>query len=201
LRLDSSSPYLLSNLSLVSCIPSFWKSTSRVSVLPSADTLGQPGQIVDIVLDNSSVERIWPEFWDVWVKDIPQHRVEDPTTPIQGDDLGGLVYSYANQANRIVNLAQSMNTTFSVLFAAFATTSTYSPLAENLTFTRTPSRPANRLFVVFLPVTIVTTVMAIFFVVTIWIAVYAYQNNFILKLHSDLILGHAILLKDNGGLD
>jgi len=46
----------------------------------------------------------------------------------------------------------------------------------------------------------VTFVMALSFLATIWIAVYAYQHRLIIKEHVDLILGHAILLDGNDGV-
>jgi hypothetical protein len=123
---DPSSTYLLrSNFSLISCIPYFWGSTSRVSV-PSGDTLEESGQITDIVTNTSSVMRIWPDFWELWIYQIPEYRIENPTIPSDADDFGMLAYNYAKRPNGAADLAQSSNTTFSVLFAAFATTSTYS---------------------------------------------------------------------------
>jgi hypothetical protein len=46
----------------------------------------------------------------------------------------------------------------------------------------------------------VTFVMTLSFLATIWIAVYAYKHRLIIKEHVDLILGHAILLDGNDGV-
>lgn len=197
---DASSSYLLSNFSIISCLPNFWNSRSSVSALWGASTLGEPGQIVDIVLDVSTVERWWPEFWQAWMKRIPQYEVSDPQNLLVGDSFAFIAYTYANKPNAITDFVQAMNDTFSVLFATFATSTIYTPLAENITVTGTLSRPGNRLFVVFLPASVVTFVMALSFVTTIWIAVYAYKHRLIIKEHMDLILGHAILLDGNDGV-
>ena len=197
---ESTSSYLLDNVSLISCIPYFWKSTSRVTVLPGANPQEKPGQILNIVEDKSSVKQWLPRFWSGWMPDIQNYRVLDPRFLMDTDNFGFITYNYAMNSGGTIDFAQAMNITFSVFFATFSTLQNYSPLPESFVFDGTLSRPGNRLFVVFLPATIVTFVMALSFVVTIWISVYAYKHNVILKEHVGLILGHALLLEGNDGV-
>ncbi|KAE9379450.1 hypothetical protein N431DRAFT_500028 [Stipitochalara longipes BDJ] len=198
---DPPSTDLPTNISLISCIPYFWKSTSHVSVRTGANNLRNFGQILDIVPDTASVKSWLPSFWNKWMFDLPNYRVEDPEFVFEADNFAFITYHYAMNSNGTINFAQAMNATFGVFFATFATLSTYSVLPENITSTGMLSRPGNRLFVVFLPAIIVTFVMALSFIVTIWIALYAYQHREILKEHMDLVLGHAILLKENEGVN
>ncbi|PMD32006.1 hypothetical protein L207DRAFT_572310 [Hyaloscypha variabilis F] len=197
---DASSLYLFENFSITSCLPNFWRSRSRVSALWGANTLGDPGRIINIVPDISTVERWWPQFWQAWMVRIPQYQVSDPQNELVEDMFGFIAYSYAKTPNTAIDFVQAMNDTFSVLFATFATSTVYTPLAESISSTGTLSQPGNRLFVVFLPASMVTFVMALSFLATIWIAVYAYQHRLIIKEHVDLILGHAILLDGNDGV-
>jgi hypothetical protein len=131
---------------------------------------------------------------------IPEYEVSDPQNLIVGDSFGFIAYSYTKKPNATTDFGQAMNDTFGVLFATFATSTIYTPLVENITFTGTLSRPGNRLFVVFLPASVVIFVMALSFVITIWISVYAYKHRLIIKEHMSLILGHAILLDGNDGV-
>jgi hypothetical protein len=198
---ERSSEFQLSNFSLISCIPSFWNTTSRVSVVSGVDTPSKYGQITNIH-PMSPPKRFWPQLWHLWMSSIPGYSIHDPTLATDSDDFGRVAYGYATQSAgaEMVDFVKSVNTTFSVLYAAFATTSTYSPLPENHTFMGTLARPQNRLFVVFYPAIIVTSVMAIAVMVTVWLAIYAYSNRLILGQHLDLILGHAILLEGNKGV-
>ena len=195
---DPSSPYLLGDFSLISCIPYFWDSTSQVTIPSAASTQGKYGQIINLIPDISSFNRSWPNFWNTWMSQIPDYTIHDPAVPIESDDFGLIVYNYAS--NNSIDLIQAMNTTFSVLYAAFATTSTYDALPENVTFTGTFSQPANRLFVVFAPALVVTLAMSFSLLVTVWIAVFAYQHRVELQEQLDLISGHAILLEENVGV-
>jgi hypothetical protein len=197
---DPTSIYLLGNLSLISCIPYFWNSTSRVSVLFDADNPEQSGQIINIMTNISSIERFWPDFWQTWMSDLPEYKVADATVLSDSDNFGSIAYNYAKRSNGIIDYLESVNATFSVLFAAFVTLSTYSPLNKDTTSVGSLARHANRLFVVFFPATVVTVVMGASFVVTIFIVIYANQHRDILKEHLDLILGHAILLQQNHGI-
>jgi hypothetical protein len=197
---DPTSIYLLGNLSLISCIPYFWNSTSRVSVLFDVENPKQSGQIINIMTNISSIERFWPEFWQMWMYELPEYKVYDSTFLSDSDDFGNIAYKYAMQSNGMIDFLESVNATFSVLFAAFATVSIYSPLTKNTTSTGSLAWHANRLFVVFFPATVVTIVMGASFVVTICIVIYANQHRDILKEHLDLILGHAILLQQNHGI-
>jgi hypothetical protein len=197
---DPESAYRLSNFSLISCIPFFWKATSQVSVVSGDNNLGQAGRITEIITNSSTIERFWPQFWNFWMYEIPQYKVIDPAQSIDSDDFGKLVYNYAMQSNSKADFVQAMNTSFSTLFAIFATTSTYSPMAQITTSTGTLSRPVNRLFVVLVPATVVTIVMAISLIVSIWIAIYSHINRPILQEHLKSILGHAILLEGNEGV-
>lgn len=171
------------------------------AVLWGTNTLDALGKIVDIVPDISTIERWWPGFWEAWMRRIPQYRVSDPQKLVVGDIFGFIAYSYTKKSNTTSDLVKAMNETFSVLFAAFATSTIYTPLAENITLSGTLSQPENRLFVVFLPASIVTFVMALSFLMTIWVAAYAYVHRLIIKEHMDLILGHAILLEANDGIN
>jgi hypothetical protein len=197
---ENTSRYLLGNVSLISCIPYFWKSISRVTVLSAANSLEKPGQILNIVEDKSSVKQWLPSLWSRWMPEITEYRVQDPRLLMDADDFGFITYNYAMNSSGTIDFAQAMNITFSVLFATFSTLEAYSPLPESFASNGTLSRPGNRLFVVFLPATIVTFVMALSFVVTIWISVYAYKHRVILKEHVGLILGHALLLEGNDGV-
>ena len=198
---DPTSEYLLSNASVISCVPYFLNLTSRVSVLVGANGFETTGHILNVVPNLVTATRWWPSFVHKWMSDIPNLWVNDPDQPFDADNFGYITYQYAMNSNGTINLAQAMNHTFSVLFASFATLSTYDALPESITSTGMLSRPVNRLFVVFLPAIIVTVVVALSFLVTIWIAVHAYRCRETLKEHTDLILGHAVLLKENGGVN
>jgi Protein of unknown function (DUF3433) len=194
-KYNLSSSYRLSEFSLISCIPQFWDSTSLVSV-PS----GSNGQIVEIIPNWSSVQPWWPYFANNWLWQMPNYKVQDPSQSIDADNFGFIAYNLAKKSSGTSNFAQAMNVTFSAIFATFATISTYSDLLTNSTFPATLSQPGNRLFVVALQAAIVTLVMALSFVVTLWVAVFAYQHRDILREHWDLVLGDAILLEGNEGV-
>lgn len=194
-KYDPGSSYRLSEFSLISCIPQFWESTSRVSILS-----GSNGQILDIIPDLSSVQPWWPEFASHWMWQMPNYKVQDPSQSIGADNFGFIVYNLAKKSNETSDFAQAMNVTFSSIFATFATISTYSYLSTISTFPATLSRPGNRLFVVSLQAAIVTIVIALSFVVTLWVVVFAYQHRHVLRKHWDLMLGDAILLEGNEGV-
>lgn len=191
---DPDSPFQLGNFSLISCIPQFWNSTSRVTVIS-----GSNGQIVDIIPD-SAVQSWWPEFASLWMWRMPDYKIHDAVQSLDSDNFGLIAYNLATKMNGRSDFVQAMNVTFSAVFATFATLSTYSDLSTNLTLPATLSQPGNRLFVVSLQATIVTVVMALTFLVTLWLVIFAYQHKDILKEHSDLILGDAILLEGNEGV-
>ena len=199
---DPTSEYLLSNVSVLSCVPMFHHLTARVSVPVGTNGLENTGHILNIVpLFNVGANPYWPAFVHEWVQKLPDLVLGDPDQVLEADNFGFMTYQYAMKLNETTNLARAMNHTFSVLYATFATVSTYDALPKNITSTGMLSRPVNRLFVVFLPATIVTVVVALSLLVTIWIAFHAYRCRETLKEHTDLILGHAILLQENEGVN
>lgn len=193
-KYDDSSPFQLGNFSLISCIPQFWNSTSKVTVLS-----GSNGQILDVVPDTPA-QSWWPEFATSWLWNIPSYRIQDAKQTLDADNFGYIAYNLAKSSNGTNDFVQAMNATFSAVFAIFATLSTYSESTTSQTLPATLSQPGNRLFVVSLQATIVTIVMALSLVVTLWVVIFAHQHKNILKEHSDLILGHAILLEGNKGV-
>lgn len=95
---DPSSPKLLSNLSIISCIPTIWTSSELV-------TVGIDHQIYGNVIGSSKVSQtqIWPYFAPTFLETIPQYiifePIGNPNTTLQLDGLARLIYKYAGIQN------------------------------------------------------------------------------------------------------
>jgi len=177
---DPTSEYLLSNVSVISRVPYFLHTISLVSVLVSANGPENTGHVLTVFPNLLTTNEGGRSF--AQMDEQPSKlRVNDPDLILDADNFGFMVSQYAMNSNRTINLAQAMNHTFSVLYATFATLSTYDALPENITSAGLLLRPVNRLFVVILPAIIVTVVVDLSLLVTIWIAFHAYRCRETLK--------------------
>lgn len=196
---DVTAPQLLDNLSIISCSPSFWNSNANVTILSDETDFG------DVVeFSTSSKEQIWPVFMPPLLRDLPQYIVFEPTgdsnSTLQLDGLARLIYRYAKTQDTSDTfasavLSNSTSIVFDSMFAVFTTLEVYSPV-DNLTISNaTLSLPQTRLIIVQAPAIATAGIVAVAFLVTIWVWIYSINHKEELTTSMELILGQAVILE------
>ncbi|KAK3374506.1 hypothetical protein B0T24DRAFT_720983 [Lasiosphaeria ovina] len=197
---DSTSPFLLTNFTFLSCIPKFWKENRLVTVRSG---LQSPGEVVDDVEaapGTGTGERtpITPFFGSSWVTNLPQYVIVESVHLFDGDSLGYIVYGLrrllsTGQHNGTID-EQSFQTAFSAVYASFVSTSSVYKPAEPAVRQGSTSVQQNRLFVVKGPTIAVLTIVAFASAVSMVLTGWVQKHGSILKKNLGRIFGHALLL-------
>jgi len=197
---DSTSPFLLTNVTFLSCIPTFWKENRLVTVRSGLQSPGEVADDVEAALGNGTGSRtkIVPNFGNSWVTNLPQYIIVEPVHLFDGDSLGYIVYGLrrllsTDQHNGTLD-TQSFQTAFRAVYASFVSTSVYKPAEAAVRHQGSTSIQQNMLFVVKGPAIAVITIVAITLVVTFVLTFWLWKRSSVLKKHLDRIFGHALLL-------
>lgn len=194
----------LANLSIISCLPSFWNTTGEVTVATS-DT-GGVGKILSFEPDGPDVE-IFPTFRQPLLDKLPQNVIQDVDSNYDMDSMARLAFNYATIRNRDspfdnATLITSLNVAFRAFYASFITTVAYFPTDAPTPVAATLIRAEPRLFVISAVAFPVVGILAAAMLATCWVAVYAHRNRAVLREKVDpVVLGHAQLIGVDEGTD
>ena len=190
------------NVSILSCIPSMWKTYGFLTALTKTG-LSTPQFFFEPELSNAT--ELDPFDYMILSRSLPNFKVFDPTNKFYTDAFGRAVFEYARKRNsqfplQAKTLIESMETVFTSTAAYLAGTTMFQPAEDARTVTGILSTQQSKLFV-FTPVayTIVTTLALVVFcnAYLIW-----YIEKYPSCLHEDPhgLLAIAALLGPGNGL-
>ncbi|KAM7197440.1 hypothetical protein V8F20_006585 [Naviculisporaceae sp. PSN 640] len=173
---STTSPIGLDNFTIASCVPTFWNSSTLVTVTGPSNAVNlKKGNSVSAMTLVSS-EKFELDAARSFIENMPLYAVADPDEQLHMDTLGRLTYDNAVQSNPNSPLnpgtvIPSFEVIFGAVFVAMSAlfafhddTSTSGDLGGIL------STPQNRLFVVWQPALAVLIIMAIALLVVLYIA-------------------------------
>jgi hypothetical protein len=195
---DATSATRLANTTLLSCIPTFWNATATVITAVNNAT-SRPGQQLDFSLSSSNATDFQPEFWQVWLENLPMYKSLDPGAEYNMDRLANIVYNLAlvrdtsNPFNSTL-LLLALPDVFNAVVATFVGKWAYKESTEQL-LPGTFSALELRLFVVPGTTAAVLAVLFLALLSTVWTWVYVARNRDVLEREVKLMLGHAMLFQ------
>jgi len=198
-RFDKDAPFKLGDFTLLSCIPTFWRHSARVTV---ATYLNDTGEVLGA--DITSRTQFDPPFANSLLGFIPFYAISEPTTLFDMDDTGSITATHASKTRPSDRLnsqqvLDSFQKTFGAIYATFVSMNLYAPVADAIS-TGGITVPENRLFVVQSAAIIVLTIVAVALCTTLVLTAWVLARRDVLATHVDGIFGHALLLSNNQGL-
>ena len=196
---NTSEEYWLSNLTVITCQPLFYKSNVSVTVSLSNDS--SMAQVLNFT--ETGQEPAWPFFVRRWLGDTPYYNVLDPSTVRDLDTFSRLVISHVSRDRTLdtslppAQLLDSFTTIFRAYYATFVTLQAYYPAVEPHAIQGTVSKEVSRLFVVDGPAWAVIGIMIVAFLVTVVLTCHMYRNQTTLLKHAEPMLGDALLFHKN----
>jgi hypothetical protein len=194
---SGSSATKLADVSVISCIPSYWRTTGSLTLSFQS---GASPKFVAFQTGNSTSIR--PLVYYRIESTLHAYKVFDPSSKFNSDAFGLAVYSFANMQNpnspldqaAIKNSTEDMFTTF---YAALANTMLFTP-SNTKPVTGVVSKSKTRLFVVNPVAYTIVVILVLALVCNIFLFVYAERNRSILKEESVGLLGNAALTHGSG---
>ncbi|KAI8673264.1 hypothetical protein NCS55_00645600 [Fusarium keratoplasticum] len=199
---NASKRFRLSNLTVVTCMPTMYRSKATLEVFLSND----PFIAKVLNFTQHDKEQFWPGFSRTWIQEIDMYSVFDPKAYITMDSFARLVVGHASNELTLENipdgetLLSSFQTVFQAFFANFVSLQAYYP-AKNATITGKVSRLQFRLFVVKSPAFAVVGIIATVFCVTLILLVHLRENRASMEKFLDLMLGNALLFRRSDGVE
>jgi hypothetical protein len=152
------------NVSILSCIPSMWKTYGSLTALTQAG-LSTPQFFFEP--ESSNATELDPYDYMILSRSLPNFKVFDPTNKFYTDAFGRAVFEYARKRNpqyplQTSTLIESMETIFTSTAAYLAGTTMFQPGDDARTVTGILSTQKYKLFV-FTPVayTVVATLILV----------------------------------------
>lgn len=192
---SATSPLKVANLSILSCVPSYWNTTCALTVSVQSKT---PQQIISFTPREDSTS-FQPAFYTASERIVGDYTSFDPSNTFETNALGFSVYNYAKtkdstspmQPEIIKNAAEELWTT---LYAGLATTQLFNPAQSPRTAQGILSAPVTRLYVITPVAYAVVGVLVAILLCNICLFVYAERHPSILREEPIGLLGNAELL-------
>jgi hypothetical protein len=196
-------PDKLENLTVLSCIPSYWRSSGRLTVEHAP---GKTPVFADFVADENNVTEIRPFFYKVLENTLPDYTAFDPSNTFETDAWGRFVYQLASRRNITnpldsQNIQSAMETLFSSFFASLASTSLFQPVTNAIQVDATFAEQVTRLFVVSPVAWTVAIILCLVLICNGFLIIYSEKNHSMLEEEPKGLLGSAVLLQDSGLFD
>ncbi|KAM7210657.1 hypothetical protein V8F06_013956 [Rhypophila decipiens] len=208
---STTSPIGLDNITITSCIPAFWNSSSIVTVT-SNDRIVDGNRVLSFTIQSSTPFDLPSR--DSYLGDMPLYAVADPSEQLHMDTVSRLSYEHAMQVNPASPLnsdtvVSSFETIFSAVFSSMSslvgfkgtgnTGDSDSQATTDSFFFGVLSIPQNRLFVVWQPAAAVIAIMVFALIVTVYIAlVWVPRSKALLLQNPELVhsvvLGYAMIV-------
>jgi hypothetical protein len=188
----------LDNLTLVSCIPSYWNTPGSLTVFLQPNT---PPQFLSF--EPSKAVLFHPEFYELFERILQFYTFFDPSNTFYADAFGLSVYNYAitlNSSSPIQPdiLKNAIESLFTTMYAGLAITQLLNQAANPRIGQGTLSTPVTRLFVVTPVAYIIVGIMGLILICNISLFVYAELHHSILYEEPIGLLGNAALLHESG---
>ncbi|OBS26242.1 hypothetical protein FPOA_00183 [Fusarium poae] len=195
---NASEKHHTSNLTVITCKPLIYRSNVTLSISITNNTATPK----ILKFSEGSKEEFWPFFATAWFRNIPLYSVFDPTVVNDMDTFSRLVIGHASGNPTLdvlpdrQNILKSFGIVFRALFSNFVTLQAYSD-APRQEIHGTLSRLRLRLFVVKSASIAIIAIVGTAFVTTVILGLHLYMNRHILIQYLDLMLGTAILLRND----
>ncbi|CEI63804.1 unnamed protein product [Fusarium venenatum] len=195
---NASEKYHTSNLTVITCKPLIYMSNVTLSISITNNTVTPK----ILKFSERTKEQFWPFFATAWFRNIPLYSVFDPTVLNDMDTFSRLVIGYASGEPTLdvlpdrQKIFKSFGIVFQALFSNFVTLQAYSGAPRREIY-GTLSRLRLRLFVVKSAAAAIIAIVGTAFGTTAILALYLYLNRHILVQYLDLMLGTAILLRND----
>jgi hypothetical protein len=200
---SESSPNKLANLTVLSCIPSYWKTYGSLTVNVAP---GKPVDITNFQPEENNATEIRPLFYTLVENTLASYTNYDPSTSIQSDLWGRLVYSLAARQNSDTPLDSnvikaSMETLFSSFFASMASSYAFSPSESAGEIDAVLTERVTRLFVISPIAWTVAVIILLVWICNVCLIIYTEKTHSILYEEPVGLLGSASLLQDSDVYD
>jgi hypothetical protein len=196
---SNSSLGTLSNLTILSCIPSYWMTVGllTVNVVP-----GKPVRFANFIPEENNMTEFRPFFYTDVEDGLPSYASFDPSHSLNGDLWGHLIYSMASRqssGNPLDSnvIKTSMETLYSSFFVSMVSTYAFQPSKHVQQVNATLAEPLTRLFVVSPVAWTVAIIMALVLVCNVFLILYSERTKSILHEEPIGLLGNAALLQDS----
>lgn len=146
---NDNSPTKLQNLTIVSCMPTYWNSTASLTVATSSSSTNEPVFVSAKVGNAQEVDLL---AWDQIHRLLEYYQFYDPSATFKADLFGKTVYKYAQILSPASTLdapsvKTAAETVYSTMFAALAATSLRRPRILPRVGSALVSRTVTRLYV------------------------------------------------------
>ncbi|KAH8668569.1 hypothetical protein BX600DRAFT_510655 [Xylariales sp. PMI_506] len=203
-----SAPYNLGNLTVLSCIPSYWTTSG---LLTASKGSGSAPEYAGFQPDASSATEFRPFFAAALENTLPTYMSFDPSNTFQTDAWGRLIYQLAVRRNAqdpldSQNVKDSMSDLYQAFYAALASSMLFSAAASSAGGQQTAVGATlfqllPRLVVV---VPVAWAMLAFLFLILVChscLIYYAERRQSILQEEPVGLLGSAVLLQDSNIMD
>jgi hypothetical protein len=186
------------NLTVLSCIPTYWKTQGRltVSLIPA-----KLPTFANFLPEETSVTEIHPLFHTVLENSLPSYTTFNPSTYV-ADAWGHLVYTLAAQRNpqnplNSTVIRAAMETLFSSFYVSLATTQLFVRDDNPQQLDAKLMEQTTRLFIVSPVAWTIAIIMFCVFVCNVLIIIHSERSTSILQEEPKGLLGSAALLQDS----
>jgi hypothetical protein len=187
------------NLTVLSCIPSYWRTYGRltVNVVP-----GKPTRFANFLPEENNVTEFRPFLYTVVENNLPIYTAFDPTSSMSSDLWGRLIYLMASRQlpdNPLDSnvIKSSMETLYSSFFASMASTYVFKPSENAQQVDATLTERLTRLFIVSLVAWAVAIIMCLVFICNVFLIIHSETTTSILHEEPIGLLGSAALLQNS----
>jgi hypothetical protein len=193
-----SSPTKFTNLTVLSCIPSYWKTQGNLTMNMAP---GKTAEFANFSPNETSATEIQPLFRTVLEGTLPTYFSFNPSSYV-ADAWGHLVYTLAakqspqNPLNSTV-IKSAMETLYSSFFVSLANGQLFVPQNSLLQLDATLTERVSRLFVISPIAWIIAIIMSLVFICNILIIIHSETTTSILQEEPKGLLGSATLLQDS----
>jgi hypothetical protein len=187
-----------SNLTLVSCIPSYWKTAGILTISTAG---GSPPKVESFTENGNDETEFRPTDVDIFETDLASYLQFDPKGLFNSDLFGTAVYEVAKKSNAqnpldAATIKSSLESVFAAVFMYLTTTSLIQK-ADSRTMVAQQTRSETRLVVVSPVFWIVLALLILAAICNVNLIFYIARSRSILEEEPKGLLGAAVLLHDS----
>lgn len=196
---SDSSHSSLTHLTVLSCIPSYWKTSGQLTmnIVP-----GKSPEVLSFSPEENNATEFHPSFYSVVENSLPSYTFFDPSNSIDSDIWGRLVYSMASRQHPenplLASVIQSsMETLYSSFFASMASTYVFQASENSQQVDALLSEQLTRLVVVSTVAWTVAIIMFLILICNVILIIHSEKSQSILHEEPIGLLGSAVLLNNS----